>query len=155
MPIKAGFGDRPCFSVRKAYQASHCLPGLSVALVGDVKASPEQLDFRLGLVVPVTASPRPRLAGSRRLRNNHDASPLALDRVFDPVFLVVGGPHPCDRQARLIHQEVIAVESMPGGLGSLPTQGRDWRRFPCPANCCRQTQDAKTKAKGKHKVSDV
>ena len=26
MPMKAGFLDSPCFSVRKAYQASHCLP---------------------------------------------------------------------------------------------------------------------------------
>ena len=44
--------------------------------VGDVKATLEQLDFRLGLVIPVTAAPGPRVAGSGLLRNDHDAAPL-------------------------------------------------------------------------------
>ena len=30
MPMKAGFFDSPCFSVRNVYQASHCLPGSGV-----------------------------------------------------------------------------------------------------------------------------
>ena len=112
--------------------------------VGDVKAAPEQFDLSLGLVVPVTTSPGPGLAGSRHPGNNHDAAPLALNRVLDPIILVIGGPHLFDRQARLIHLEVVAVESMPGGLRSLPARRRNPCGFPRSAQACRQTQHAQT-----------
>ena len=107
--------------------------------IGDVKASPKQFDFRLGLVVPVTASPGPRLAGSRRMGNNHNTAPLALDLVFDPILLIIRGLLPFDCQARFIHQEVLAVESVPGGLRSFPTRGRNWRGFPRHGDRCRDT----------------
>ena len=51
---------------------------------GDVETPPEQLDLGLGLVVPVTASPGPRVAGRRRLRNDHDAPPLPLGGALTP-----------------------------------------------------------------------
>jgi hypothetical protein len=38
----------------------------------------EQLDFGLGLVVPIAALPRPRIAGSGFLGNYHDASAFAV-----------------------------------------------------------------------------
>ena len=121
MPMKAGFLDSPCFSVRNAYQASHGLPGSDVD-EGDVKTPLEQFDLGLGLVVPVTASPGPRVAGRRLLRNDHDAPPLALHLALDPILFVRRRLDRLDGQGLLVHQEVVAVEPVPGGL--LAREGR-------------------------------
>ena len=57
--------------------------------VADVKAAPQQLDFRLRLVVPVTPLPRPRIAGRGLPRYDHDATPLAWCRRLDAVAFVM------------------------------------------------------------------
>ena len=112
--------------------------------VSDVKPTPEQLDFRLRLVVPITATPGPGPARSCFPWNHHDAPPSALDLVLDPILLVSGGLHRLDRQAHFIHQEVVTVEPMPGRLRPSPTRSRNWCWFACSANLCRQTQHAQT-----------
>ena len=79
--------------------------------VGDVKTALEQFDFGLRLVVPVTASPGPRIAGGRLLRNDHDAPPLALRRVLDAELFSFRRLERLDGQGRLVHHEVVAVEA--------------------------------------------
>ena len=98
-----------------------CVPGIPrLAGVGrdegDVKTPPEQFDLGLGLVVPVTASPGPRVAGGRCLRDDHDAPPLSLDLTFDPVLFVRRRLDRLERERLLVHQEVVAIEPMPGCL---------------------------------------
>src|SRR5438093_7765697 len=51
--------------------------------VGDVKSAPEQFDLGLRLMIPITTPPGPRLAWRGLLRDDHDASPLALRRISD------------------------------------------------------------------------
>ena len=82
----------------------------------DVKTALEQLDLGLGLVVEVIAAPGPRVAGGRLLRNDHDAPQLALHLALDPVFFVRGRLDRLDGQVGLVHQEVVAVEPVPGSL---------------------------------------
>ena len=87
---------------------------------GNVEAPPEQLDLGLGLVVPVTASPEPGIAGRRLLRDDDDATPLALLRGLDPVAFGLGPLEGGDGQAFFVHHEVVSVEAVvPGGLLAL------------------------------------
>ena len=112
MPIKAGFLDSPCFPVRKAYQASHGLPG-SAMTKRNMKPAIEQFDFGLRLVIPVAAPPRPWIAGRSLLGNDHDASELTLHLALDPILFVRRGIDRLQRQARFVHQKIIAIEPVP------------------------------------------
>src|SRR6185503_7600115 len=79
----------------------------------NVKATLEQLNLNLWLVVEITASPRPGLARSRFLRNDYHAAQMALHLAIDPSSLFGGCLHRLDRQCRTVHQKVEAVEPMP------------------------------------------
>src|ERR1035437_7810169 len=92
-------------------------------LVSLLNHSLEQFDLSLGLMVPVTATPRPGVAERHRFLNNHHAPSLALHPVLDPIFFVVSRLDGLDGQALLVHLEVVAVESMPGRLPAF--EGRE------------------------------
>src|SRR5262245_35056382 len=82
----------------------------------DVKTALKQLNFSLGLVVEVKASPGPRLTRSCPLRNDHDATQLPLHLAVYPIFSIRGSFDRLDRQRLLVHQEVEAVKPMPRSL---------------------------------------
>src|SRR5713101_7052625 len=73
----------------------------------DMEPALEQLDLRLRLVVPVAAPPGPRVAWRRGFRNDHDALPL-------PLRAALALDRRLDFQGLLVHEEVVAVEPMPG-----------------------------------------
>src|SRR6187200_689013 len=54
--------------------------------VGDVKTAPEQLDFCLRFVIPITALPGPGVAGRGFLWDNDDAAALSLRWIRDAEF---------------------------------------------------------------------
>src|SRR5438552_3455931 len=84
---------------------------------GDVKTAPEQFDFGLWLVIPVTTLPRPWLAGSRLLRRHHDAASLPLRRVAHRKLLRVWSLKRCNGKAGFIHDVVVTVKAVvPGCL---------------------------------------
>src|ERR1039458_2923643 len=89
----------------------------------DMEPAFEQLDFGLGLVVPIAALPRPRIAGSGFLGNDHDAPAFAvLQRTVDTKasYLARGRRHGRDRTRGIVHDEVITVESLvPCGLWAI------------------------------------
>jgi hypothetical protein len=47
----------------------------------DVKAAPEQFNLCLRFVIPITALPRPGVAGSGLLRQYHNTPPLPFRRI--------------------------------------------------------------------------
>src|SRR5262249_8260375 len=105
------------------------VPGIPVLHViglneADVKATLEQLDLSLWLVVEVAASPGPRLARSHPLRNDHDTAQLPLHLAPDTGSFVAGSLDWLDRQCRIVHQEVEAVEPVPRRLLASETRGR-------------------------------
>ena len=86
----------------------------------DMEPAPEQLDFSLGLVVPIAAPPGPRSAGRGLLGNDHHAPAFAaLHGGVDTKarHLARKRRHGRDRARGIVHDEVITVESLvPGGL---------------------------------------
>lgn len=111
------------------------LAGLDVS---DMKSALEQFNFRLGLVVPIAASPAPRVARRHGFRNDDDASPLPFDLVPDAIAFVGRRMGGFEREILFLHQEVVPVKPMPQGLFTLESQGV---RFLCQARAC-QAADA-------------
>src|SRR5262249_40209290 len=95
----------------------------------DVKTALEQFNLSLWLVVKVAASPGPRLPTGCLLRNDHDAAQLALRLAIDPSSFIRGSFGRLDGQRRIVHQEVEAIEPMPGSLLAGESRG-------CPAFSC-------------------
>lgn len=75
----------------------------------DVEAALEQFDLGLGLVVPVTTPPRPRVAFRALFRNHHDAAPLSL-------HLIRSGLGCLDAQLLVVEEKIVTVEAVPGSL---------------------------------------
>src|ERR1039458_10022833 len=89
----------------------------------DVEPALEQLDFGLGLVVPIAAPPRPRIAGRGFLGNDHDAPSFAVCQLnvdTKASYLARGRRHGRDGARGIVHDEVITVESLvPCGLWTI------------------------------------
>ena len=86
--------------------------GLQVGVgrdIGDMETPPEQFNFRLRLVVPVTSPPRPGIAGRQRFRSDHDAAPL-------PLYIVAATAYGLDGHGLFVEEEIVAVEPVPIGL---------------------------------------
>ena len=88
--------------------------------ISDVETAIEQLDFGLGLVVPIAALPRPRVPRRRLFGDDYDTSTLAvLQGGVDSIAccLLLRGLHRCDCAGGIVHDEVVTVESpVPSGL---------------------------------------
>src|SRR5437773_7379690 len=73
------------------------LAGILPAPIGrnerNVKTPVQQFRFGLGLVVPITGLPRPRIAGRRLVWNDHDAPPLTLGRSANRKAFFFGSLH--------------------------------------------------------------
>src|SRR5882762_3545434 len=86
----------------------------------NVKTTAQQFHLGLGLVVPITALPRPRIAGRRLVWNDHDAPPLALGRSANRKAFFFRPRERSDGQGLVIHGEVVANEPvMPGALPAI------------------------------------
>src|ERR1019366_4571890 len=89
----------------------------------DMEPALEQLDFGLGLVIPIAALPRPWIAGRGFLGNDHDAPSFAIRQVTVDTkasHLARGRRHGRDRTRGIVHDEVITVESLvPCGLWTI------------------------------------
>jgi hypothetical protein len=79
---------------------------------GDVKTAPEQFDFGLRLVVPITSLQRPRIAGSRLLRNNNDAASLTFRWITDGKFSPFWPLEWRDGKALFIHRVIETIEAV-------------------------------------------
>ena len=97
--------------------------------IGDVKTAPQQLHFRLRLMIPIAALPRPRMAGRGLLRHDHDAAPLPFRRVFHAELFALRRFPWSDRQRLLIHREIEAVEPI-APRGFFPGKGNVHFRRP-------------------------
>jgi hypothetical protein len=86
-----------------------------------MKTPLEQFSLGLRLVIPITASPRPRVSRDGTLWNYNDAPSLAVD-MLKSVFFFVCRPKRHDIQVRFIHQKIVSVKPMPGRL--LPGKSR-------------------------------
>jgi len=87
-----------------------------------VKTALEQFNLSLWLVIKITASPGPRLTRGCLLRYHHDAAQLALHLAIDPGAFLRGSLERLDRQCRIVHQKVEAIEPVPGSLFASETR---------------------------------
>src|SRR5690348_10231099 len=124
---KGGLGRQPVLC-RQEFVPS--IPGtirlqvLAGLNVGDVKTTPEKFNFRLRLVIPITAAPGPGIARRRALRANDKASSSASNLMFDAIPLVGGRFGGLDCQRLLVDEEVVPIKLMPACLFA----GEAWRR---------------------------
>src|SRR5438876_6133780 len=111
MPMKAGFFDSPCFSVSVGVPGvplfARILPARIGRNEGNVKTPAQQFRFGLGLVVPITGLPRPRIAGRRLVWHDHDAPLLTLGRSANRKAFFFRPRKRSDGQGLVIHDEVV------------------------------------------------
>src|SRR4029077_4730138 len=97
----------------------------------NVKPPPQQFHLGLGLVVPITGFPRPRIAGRRLVWNDHDAPPLTLGRSANRKAFFFRPRERSDGEGLVIHNEVVADETvMPSAFAAIegwfgPVHGSD------------------------------
>ena len=106
LPLPAGFQGRAGFDIT------------------DVKTAFQQLNFRLRLVIPITAPPGPGITLSRHFGNDDEAPSLARDRVFDSIMVVGFRFERLDGQAAFIHQKIVTIKPVPGGFFAGKRNGR-------------------------------
>src|SRR6185436_796136 len=103
----------------------------------NVKTALEQFNLSLWLVIKITASPGPRLTRGCLFRYHHDAAQLALHLAIDPGAFLRRSLDRLDGQCRIVHQEVEAIEPIPGSL--LASETRWCPAFPFAGRIDRRT----------------
>ena len=126
----------PCIPL---FTRFHILVGRNVS---DMKTPVEQLNFGLGLVIPVTASPWPWVAGCSYFRNYHDAPSLPIRRVPDSTSFIFRWFKRDDCQCFGIHYKIIAVETMPRCLLSGERSWSVLHWLSCSADTSKDTKYA-------------
>src|SRR6266702_3083354 len=84
-----------------------------------MKTTFKQFNFGLRLVIPITTSPGPRIAGRSRFGNHDDTPPLTMNLMADPIFFVVLRLDGLDGQGLLVDQKVAAIKAVPGRFFAL------------------------------------
>src|SRR5438093_1085792 len=97
----------------------------------NVKTPPQQFHLGLGLVVPITGLPRPRIAGRRLVWHDHDAPLLSGGRIPDREAFICRPGEGGDFQSISVHEKIVADEPvMPGAFAAVegwfgPVHGSD------------------------------